>query len=982
MIKQGVIFSLLFIFIFFIFSLSTFSWGEYLSYETLMKLGKQAFNEHNYKAALRYFNLAHERELSANEPLFYIELIENLRKKQKEEVETLEKEVERQRPGKIFKFKKKLGRKEKIGEFLDKFALKRERRIRRILDELEKTAKQKKKTEIEKEERVSKMLDKWERKVGEKKKVVAKEKKKFPFWLPFLRERAAPKKKMELVKKEEKVVILNEELWATQPKTVVKVEVGGSVTLKGKNIKRFLVVSPEFVEVKRTDKNTLKVSGKKKGYTFLHLWDNRGRWTFNIKVIFPVEIVSAKKKLIEEKVKPFRFNYSADWSSYYSGDKMNTMERKSLSFSQRTEIVGDTPYGKADLSANFSKFKKTTEVSGYTAGLTNGKLGPFKGFNLRVFDTTARFSSLSLPGAGIKGVTLESDAFHKNVKYSLLWGRDRLTCGYLAPGVVTKKESFIEGAKITLFPYKDNQYSFNFAHGYGSAREEYLSDTVFSLEAQRKFKNNKIYSEIGFDGENLAGIINSMFKKGKLSLNLNLRDIPKDFTTVTTRAQDRGEIGGIVRVKYELPKWAFSSDLDVYRDRYLFNPEKPDKLNFDWSASLSFSLTPLSFLRTSLGYTHTPQLLSPQKSFRINNNYSTRFTFLKNKFISVFLGNTYQRNRYILSPSSNYDRYGLSGGVGFPLFKSLSYYLNYSYSWVKECLRGGITSPRVLTTGLRYYKRISPFTSTNFRLSYRDEEDAKGEFSFLAGEDSLELSGGLSYKPSSDFEFFVDTRVRDVWAERADRDAYNEADIRMGVISWWNLPFRWGTKGIVRGVVFEDENGNGKKDKGEEGIAGVKIKVGKKEVVTDKNGCYKVTVRATRVVVEIEIASIPPGHTFSTPSSQEVEIIPGKTPTVNFGLTTRSSICGVVFYDKNNNRSPDAGDKFIPGVKLILDNKKVISTDSEGSYFFSNVSPGKHKVRLNINSLPLEYLPLVKIIKEITVEKGTSYTYNIPLKKK
>jgi len=119
MIKQGVIFSLLFIF--FLFSLSTFSWGEYLSYETLMKLGKQAFNEHNYKAALRYFNLAHERELSANAPLFYIELIENLRKKQKEEVEALEKEIERQRPGKIFKFKK-LGRKEKIGKFLDKFA--------------------------------------------------------------------------------------------------------------------------------------------------------------------------------------------------------------------------------------------------------------------------------------------------------------------------------------------------------------------------------------------------------------------------------------------------------------------------------------------------------------------------------------------------------------------------------------------------------------------------------------------------------------------------------------------------------------------------------------------------------------------------------------------------------------------------------------------------------------------------------------------
>jgi hypothetical protein len=90
----------------------------------------------------------------------------------------------------------------------------------------------------------------------------------------------------------------------------------------------------------------------------------------------------------------------------------------------------------------------------------------------------------------------------------------------------------------------------------------------------------------------------------------------------------------------------------------------------------------------------------------------------------------------------------------------------------------------------------------------------------------------------------------------------------------------------------------------------------------------------------------------------------------------------LVFVDKNGNSFPDLGDQFVPRVKLTMDGKVVEASDSRGAFSFRNVSPGRHTIGLDVNSVPIDLIPLVKVLSSIDVAEGTSYILNIPLKVK
>ena len=62
------------------------------------------------------------------------------------------------------------------------------------------------------------------------------------------------------------------------------------------------------------------------------------------------------------------------------------------------------------------------------------------------------------------------------------------------------------------------------------------------------------------------------------------------------------------------------------------------------------------------------------------------------------------------------------------------------------------------------------------------------------------------------------------------------------------------------------------------------------------------------------------------------------------------------------------------------DNRKSV-TDASGRYLFTNTVTGKHVISLDLNSIPLYYLPQVAITKEATLFEGVAYIYNIPVKR-
>jgi hypothetical protein len=86
--------------------------------------------------------------------------------------------------------------------------------------------------------------------------------------------------------------------------------------------------------------------------------------------------------------------------------------------------------------------------------------------------------------------------------------------------------------------------------------------------------------------------------------------------------------------------------------------------------------------------------------------------------------------------------------------------------------------------------------------------------------------------------------------------------------------------------------------------------------------------------------------------------------------------------DRNGNGIPDSADQFVRGVKLVLDGKLTLTTDNQGVYFFDDVSPGKHTLVVDIMSVPINLIPLIKLKNELNVSEGTNYVFHVPMKTK
>ncbi len=963
---MGRIFTITSLILLYVFGPTTCGWTQYTqTYNFYMEMGQEALDKKDYTEALDYFNHAHLVDPSRKEPLHFVNLIKRLTENRVQVIEpkkrVIPKETYRRKiiPPTVYSAPKESNQTEVIPNSDDSIPERSNRN-----------------------EVITQMLDSFE----------AKKTSPTPMPTPSVRSTPAvititeePSKTKENTKNTEpQPIYLNDALWATQPKTLLQIELNTTVIVEGQQLDRFLIITPGFIEVERIDRNHLKITAQKRGSTFLHIWDDRGRWTFNVEVIYALPSAPEIKTIKDTKEiysKPFRFAYSADWGSYYRGQSLDTAERQSLNFLQWSGLTGETPYGDFDSYVIANKFDQSTEVTGYSVGLTNGHLGDFNNFTIRGFDNTKTFSPLSVPGQYFRGVLVESPAFHDNFKYAYFKGRDRATYGFLAPNVLEKRESFVEGLKLTLFPRKDDQYSFNWARGYGNSRDTFLKNHVASFQAQHRFNKWLVAGENAFNDDIFARTLSSKFDQDDFHFHMNFRDIDRDFTTITSLPSNRGEIGGMLGFNWNLAGVDLDTNLDLYQDRALPNEEDPNALNLDFSSSAQIPLSRTERLSTSLFYVDTAGELSPRKNLRFNNTYSKRFSLGHNRELNTFLGSTYQMSRYKFSPTSEYDRYSLNAGFSVPLVKGLSYYANYEYSWVDDLSTSKLLKPTVFNTGINYHRTLTEHWTLHSDFSYRDEEGTDGLNSFLAGEDSTTGSIGLSYKPTLDFEFFIDGRVRNVWAENNRATAFNEIDIRSGIRSAWELPIVWNPRGQIDGIVFKDLNNNKKQDPEESGIANVHVNVGKKQTKTDTKGHYKTSVHAKSVEVSLDTKTIPSGFIFSTPSLVNTLIIPHRTQHVNFGLTTNSGIYGVVFFDENQNGKPDSYDVRISKVKIILDGKESTTTDFEGNYFFSNIGAGTHQMTIDINSIPIEYLPAVKIKNEVDVSEGTTYVFHIPLNK-
>jgi len=160
---------------------------------------------------------------------------------------------------------------------------------------------------------------------------------------------------------------------------------------------------------------------------------------------------------------------------------------------------------------------------------------------------------------------------------------------------------------------------------------------------------------------------------------------------------------------------------------------------------------------------------------------------------------------------------------------------------------------------------------------------------------------------------------------------------------------------FVTGIVYLDENGNGKYDHGERLLPEIEMKLDGKVAKTDVKGRYAFygldpglyRVGFNFKKLEADYTPLIGEQLFKVKSNQNF--------TLDFGLTINGVINGRFFLDRNANGHLDQDEKGLELVGVVLDDgKRKVFTDNDGTFTFENVPLGVHQLTVITDTLPQE----------------------------
>ena len=768
----------------------------------------------------------------------------------------------------------------------------------------------------------------------------------------------------------------------------IEIEQEKKIVFYGKNIQRFLVTQPNIIKVEQKGANELLITGQGIGYTYVYIWDDFGRWTAECLGIFPAPegpTLEEQLRIEEERTGTFKLRYGLDWNSFEQGRGLRALQRQSYTWSHNLGLTGSTPYGNLDSNLIVRSLSQTTDLTYYTVGLTNGVWGNLKDFSLRGFDYSPSFSNLVFPGSSnLRGIMLSSPAFNHLVDYTVFWGREGGgRYGNLSPGLTLPKDSFMDGLDLNFRLPQESKVGFTVVHGSGGDRPEGVERFMYDADAAWHVGGFNMSYDLGFNGDTFANLFSGNFIKPNFKFNYELRDIPKKFVAINGQSWRQGERGGLFSLDF-IPRenLYINNRLDIYQDRLFPSLENSNRWNEDYDLNVRFDADPS--LSYSLDYTLQNELgrLSQRRYQSPGIGVSKTFSLIRK--VNTFLNYRYAESQNPGSPSLDYTNEKVYAGLRFSLIGDLYYFLNNEWNWLTETSSGNITHPTAMETGVDFNSQVfkTPFYQT-LRFTYRNEEDTASPLSFLSGEDYIEGYAEVSYRPVPDKEVYCSTRVRNIWADNPNVNKRIEADFNVGMRLAWDSGIRWESAGNIDGYVFKDLNSDGLRENDEAPVQGVKVWLGKNKFqVTDLFGYYKFKdVRAAKAHISIDVSTLPPGFVLTVPISQEAVITQGSNSRIYFGIIAPSEISGFIFEDTRGNGEFNKGDIGVKGVVVTLDDNRKSVTDASGRYLFTNTVTGKHVISLDLNSIPLYYLPQVAITKEATLFEGVAYIYNIPVKR-
>ncbi len=190
-----------------------------------------------------------------------------------------------------------------------------------------------------------------------------------------------------------------------------------------------------------------------------------------------------------------------------------------------------------------------------------------------------------------------------------------------------------------------------------------------------------------------------------------------------------------------------------------------------------------------------------------------------------------------------------------------------------------------------------------------------------------------------------------------------EREWKIGLVWRWNFdtPIPWiKTKGIIRGRIFLDTDGNGIRDAGEKIYPMIQVRLGRRKTYTNADGFFAFPpLDAGTYVLEVDMSRLPSGLLPTIALPHTVELNKGDTMAVAIPLAQIGTIRGTVFDDANRDTQHGDGEDGLSPIRIVLVHKdKEIQegfTDARGNYQLSDIEPGEYEVKIDTRYLPRRY---------------------------
>ncbi|MEY3419939.1 MAG: hypothetical protein RIR48_219, partial [Bacteroidota bacterium] len=184
--------------------------------------------------------------------------------------------------------------------------------------------------------------------------------------------------------------------------------------------------------------------------------------------------------------------------------------------------------------------------------------------------------------------------------------------------------------------------------------------------------------------------------------------------------------------------------------------------------------------------------------------------------------------------------------------------------------------------------------------------------------------------------------------------------------------------GNINGIIWQDNNGNKFRDAADSLLSGVVVSLFRLDgtlvstTTSATNGTYSFTQVAfgdyyisipqinEKMFVLMQINPLPNGsvitNKYGTGTTNMISVLPGSTVSgIDLGYFRKITIGDFVWEDVNNNGLQDANEPGISGISISLINEagvveKSTISDNTGRYLFSDIGPGKYKIKFSLNA--------------------------------